>query len=1016
MSPEREEYLQLKAAEGVQEMSPERREYLRLKGGQEPDTLGQMRFEPEVQPAVSTFAPSDPERELRGWMQPEIQERPELGFGESAKAMGLGLIGGAIDIDPKGGSVLSRAVSKYHGEPAYQVGEMLGYAVPYTGAAKAVSGVAKAPRIARMAAKLPGLARAGVRGAATGATAAGFRETGRAIQGREPDISQVGIEAGLFGAADIALRGGGRVLKKLIKAPKPKPVTAPVKVKKAPLLLQGEKGKVVGKREVLGEPTELGFMGVTPESMKALGEPVTKAMRSISASTSQMIKGVKAKPEIVKGVKVAKETMIEHDRFIRQSEATSMLLKRTVEKAIPSKDRQMLMAHAIEHRNKGPFWDRLTAVEKGFAQQLSREKTKLDQFVGENKVLEMLPESENIRHLSHFWIDSKTGKPFKTMYGRLSKGLPQAKQRTIQDYATGMKATPDNPLGLGKGGMKPSTTNPGEMIGLGWESVMRAHQTRQMIKSIYNIEAEKGASIKLTMKGKPYPIRMLERWDLLEKQGLTEGYKRYSHYALDKVMIFKDNAGNLVRMKGPMGVKEEIFPHLQAYMENPTYNKFDNLISVSRSSKLGLSMFHAVSLAAQETALSLGKLVTGQPIAFARRIPTTGIRRGLKYRKEMGPVERLLYQEGLELFRHSEQMGGEQFFRGVGIPSKAGNILTAPVKIGRDFIFGVVQPGMKTAFAHDTFLSMLPKYLKGTGWTKEQVILAYDAGKTIPKEALKCARQAVQMADGHFSGEHWRRSLLETNRFMVKAYFSPTSRTAWSRGLLSPTWQREHLLVAKNVAKSFMPDRLIKKMKLAEIHPAAKAEYRQYLYGAVAVIGAVDAWNLMTTKMMDGESKHLWQNPEGKGFAVRASWNEPDYTVTDKNGKERTIRGGPAYIRPLKSLFEVAEWAHHPIRKFSYKLNPYISAIIAQLPTMKYRNYEGMKDIPKRVMDFMFDVAEPISVTQLVDVARGRKKWPAAVFPFFGMPVSKLKMPKKELAWEKKPSRSRTRQRPSQRR
>jgi hypothetical protein len=311
---------------------------------------------------------------------------------------------------------------------------------------------------------------------------------------------------------------------------------------------------------------------------------------------------------------------------------------------------------------------------------------------------------------------------------------------------------------------------------------------------------------------------------------------------------------------------------------------------------------------------------------------------------------------------------------------------------------------------------MLPKYLKGTGWTKEQVILAYDAGKTIPKEALKAARQAVQMADGHFSGEHWRRSLLETNRFMVKAYFSPGANTFWSRLLLSKTWQREHLLVAKNVAKSFMPDRLIKKMNLAEIHRTAKAEYRQYLYGAVAVVGAVDVWNLMTTKMMDGKSKHLWENPEGKGFAVRASWNEPDCTVTDKNGKTRTIKGGPAYIRPLKSLFEVAEWVHDPFKKFSYKLAPYLSAIIAQFPNNKYRNYKGMKDVPERAMDFMFDTFEPIVISQLVNVAKGRKKWPAAVFPFFGMPVSKLKIPKKELAWEKKRSTSRTHQRPAARR
>ena len=724
-----------------------------------------------------------------------------------------------------------------------------------------------------------------------------------------------------------------------------------------------------------GGVTTLGFMGVHPEAVKKLGQTA----KSITKSTQEMIEKAKVKPEIRTGVKEAKTVMIEHDRQIRRSESTSALLKKITSDAVPKPDRQMLMVHAYEQKMKGKFWKQLTSDERGMVKFFSGEKAKLNQFIKDNKILETM-ESENINHIFHHWIDPVTGKPFKAMYGKFSKGLPQAKQRKIPTYEAGIKA-----------GLKPATTNLGELIGLEWQAAMRAHQSRQMFKTLHNIGAEKGASIKLTVAGKPRPIRMIERWDKLQRQGLTDNYTRYSHYALDESMVFRDAAGKTVMLKGPVGVRTELYPFVQAYMENPTYNAFDNLISVSRSAKLGLSMFHAVSLAAQEAALSIGKLVTGHPVQFARRIPFTAIPRGLKYRKELGPVERLLYQEGLELYKHSEQMGRETFFRGVGIPGKAANIITAPVKLGRDFIFGVVQPGMKTAFAHDTFLSMLPKYLKGTGWTKETVIAAFEAGKTIPKEALKAARQAVQMADGHFSGEHWRRSLLETNRFMVKAYFSPGAQTAWNRGLLSKTWQREHLLVAKNVAKSFMPDKLISKMGLAEIHPAAKAEYRQYAYGAVAIVGAVDVWNLMSTEMMDGKAKHLWENPPGKGFAVRAPWNEPNYTVTDKNGKTRTIKGGAAYIRPLKSLFEVAEWVHHPFRKFSYKLAPYLSAIIAQFPNNKYRNYEGMKDVPKRAMDFMFDTFEPIVIDQLVDVARGRKKWPAAVSPFLGMPTSKVK-------------------------
>lgn len=233
MSIEREEYLRLKAAARVHEMSPERAEYLRLKAGQSQasPTLGSLRFEPPTQPAVTTLAPIDPTRDLRGLEQPEIGERP-MGWGETAKATGLGIVRGALDVDPYGGSVLSKAVYPYRDEPIHRAGEALGFMVPYMGVAKAVGAVSKAPRIARAVAKLPGLARTAMRGVATGATAATLREGGRMVQGREADLSEIGKEAALFGATDVALRGGGRVLRKLLKTPKPKSfVTALVKDK-----------------------------------------------------------------------------------------------------------------------------------------------------------------------------------------------------------------------------------------------------------------------------------------------------------------------------------------------------------------------------------------------------------------------------------------------------------------------------------------------------------------------------------------------------------------------------------------------------------------------------------------------------------------------------------------------------------------------------------------------------------------------------------------------------------------
>jgi len=402
-----------------------------------------------------------------------------------------------------------------------------------------------------------------------------------------------------------------------------------------------------------------------------------------------------------------------------------------------------------------------------------------------------------------------------------------------------------------------------------------------------------------------------------------------------------------------------------------------NMNFAVKSIKLGLSMFHVVSLGMQELA--------------NLRIPFVHIPKGLRLGKELGPHVKLLHQEGLELFKGYEDLGyRNEFFEGVTKVQKIGNIATFPITKVRDFIFDYVQPGMKTSFADMQLRKMLPKYLKAAGekMTAEEVMARYEKGLPIPDAARKCAREVVQKADGHFSGEHYKRSLLETNRFVVKAYFTPEARVKWQAALLSPTWQREHLLVAKNVAKSFMPDKMIKKLGMAELGPI-KSQYRRYLLGGLMMISAVDLWNQMSTEIMDGKRKHLWDNPPGKGFAVRAWYDEPDYTITDKNGKRKTIKGGPAYIRPLKSLFEIAEWAHDPVKKISYKVSPAVAAIGEQMFGRK--QYEGIPDIPERVWDFILDTSTPIVFDQAADVVKGKKRPASAILPFFGMPVSKVK-------------------------
>lgn len=747
------------------------------------------------------------------------------------------------------------------------------------------------------------------------------------------------------------IKTGFKTAEQIAKGTEFKPVKElPVKI--SPL----EKPTIAEKLEVVKEPVaEFRNTELTP---KLVDRAVVKDAKVVSNATNEIIQKAKAPLKVQKGMEKATKSMIEHDRQIRRSESTSALLKKTVKDAVPDKNRQMLMVHAYEHKMKGKFWKQLNDSEKAMVRWAANEKQKLNKYIKENDILDLM-DSPDVNHIFHHWIDPKTNKPFKAVYGKFSKGLPQSKQRTIPTYEKGIEQ-----------GLMPATTNLGELIGLEWQSATRANQSRQMFKTLSSTKVDDGVGIQLRKGKPPKPIRMIERWDLLNKQGLTDDYIRYSHPSLDKKLSFIDAEGIRVQLKGAVGVRKELYPKLRAYMENPNYVTYDKLNFASKSLTLSNPVFHPIMLGFQEVA--------------NWRIPFSNIPRGLKLRKELSEPVRLLHQEGLELFKGYEDLGYQNtFFEGVNLGGKIGNFVTWPITIMRDWVFKVVQPGMKTSFAVDKYHRYLPDAIKRFGDT--------------PLARQEAARRAVMKADGHFSGEHYKRSLLETNNFMIKLYFMPEARKWWQRSLLSPTWQREHMLVAKNVAKSFMPDRMIKKLGLREMLPIEKTDYRRYALSAVLMVGAVDMYNMMYTKTMDGEAKHIWQNPPGKGFGVRAPWNEPSYEVEtnklDKDGNPimRTVPGGPAYIRPLKSIYEVAEWFRDPFKKFSFKLAPAVTAIGTQIFPSKYRReYKGIEDIPRRMLDFIIDVGTPITADQLASVARGKRTLKAGVLSSAGFPTSKL--------------------------
>jgi len=662
----------------------------------------------------------------------------------------------------------------------------------------------------------------------------------------------------------------------------------------------------------------------------------------------------------------AKEAMVWHNRGIRNSELLPQMYKKQTEKVVSDPERQMLISHAIEHRLKGEEWDQLNPAERHLAKSLSTEHDRLDDYIEKNglvskETLEKFRSGE-VRHVSHFWINPETGEKFITEYGKFTKQSPLQKERHIYDYREGIAR-----------GLKPATSNPGEQLGLEWRSMVRANSAREMLKTLHGLPGDPNTTIQLRPNSKPRPLRMVESVRILEKHNLMDSYVRFESNVLNTPIVFSGPDGKTVMLRGTVGIHKDIFPFVDAYIRSPNYGNFSRLNFALKSMKLGISLFHVVSLGMQELANF--------------RIPFVNIPRGLRLIEELDPAMRLLHQEGLDIKRYEDLYYPNLFFDEGYKLGKTGNAITKPITQIRDFIFGVVQPGIKASFAHDMIHKLMPRYLKKTGWTAEEVFATFDKGGKIPNEALQCARQVVSKADGHFSGEHYKRSLLETNRFMLKLYFTPEARKWWQFLMLSPTWQREHLLVAKNVAKSFMSDAMIKKLGMAELGPI-KSQYRRYALGGLMIIGAVDLMNWMITEQMDGKGRHLWQNPKGKGFAVRAWWNEPDYGVVDTNGIKKTIRGGAAYFRPLKSLFEVAEWAHDPVAKMSYKVSPFVSAVGDQLFGSEHK-YEGAKDLPKRVKDYILDVGTPITIDQVMRYAQGKQTLAKTVMPFVGMPVSK---------------------------
>jgi len=523
-----------------------------------------------------------------------------------------------------------------------------------------------------------------------------------------------------------------------------------------------------------------------------------------------------------------------------------------------------------------------------------------------------------------------------------------------------------------------ASVNPGEIIGRSLLEHVKVHESRQMFPRLYNTVIETSKSFKRSKGGSLKDLRLVEKWNDLVDQGVQGDYVRATELGartrllLGKKMMFKNEKGQFVQINADVGVHKEIAPFLKDYIESPTYSKAEQLNFVSKQAKLGFSFFHHGSLIAQDIATGL----TRGDLRIIHHI-----REGNRLWERNDPVMRRLYRHGLEGKRSYEDINYGRLFTLPNAPkgiNAAMKVLQWPGQKMARFLFDYVQPGLKTHFAYREYTKGLQKALK-SGMTEDQ-----------------WARKVVKAADAFFSGEDMRRAMLESWRMTASMYFSPGGRRVFQVGFLSPTWQREHLLAAGRIGES---------MTGMMRGPEAWI-YRRYLAGALSLYVAANVANYVWTKKMDGEGRFIFQNPSEKFFHVRAPFNYPD--------------GSPAYVRPLKSIFEIPEFGYDvvgsvfkgndPFRKVSYKIAPWITATAKQFWNF---DYYGQKYKPgnksqwwKRPADWGADVLLPISFSQGQRAIQG--KLPPAAIPVaaVGMPVSK-EPKKKKTTRRRRPTRSR---------
>lgn len=765
--------------------------------------------------------------------------------------------------------------------------------------------------------------------------------------------------------------------------------------------------------EIMGSQMgfELGFFG-TPQAAIDAWISADRALRATGGYLGKILKRTEMAPELRGGFEGALESMKQHHRNLNNAKFYEQVMAHQFDQLIPNKARRQLIMDMLQieqpqayanylKKEKGIIIDptefskdKLTPLEQGVLEWLKKERDQVEKFKIDNDLVTPKKLPPGVAYAFQWWMNPETGKPYGIEYGRYTKSLPQSKERSFNTYLEGRLA-----------GKEMATDNVGFIIGKDFETAMRAHAGRELYKTLHQIELGTGEGISMSpeiahgiIPGEAgvRPAMFLENWLTIKESALAEQYVRVDVPYLEKPVSFtvkmegvdfnyplfpeysKKIRNKKITLQGPIAVHESIAPWVKAYFDKPTYNMLTKTMMFAKSMKLA-GIFHATQLTINDL------MMLRNPIGDIIRA------RKLKYNLS-DPALQLLVEEGLRIegfddlgWDPVEQLRFEGKGKGAAILN---NAVLGPVRGLAKFTFHTVGNNLKVAMAYDQFLKLLPKWEKKVG-----------PELSMEQARRRAAREAVVFSDRLFSHEDFRMAMLESGKAMVNFYYSTTARTTLHSLLISPQWQKQHIMAFAEGVKSLNPVQIIKDIKNGSDTPSANL-YRRYMAGIGASFAIMDMYNYAMTQYMDGEGKHNFENPEGHGFHVRAPWNNPDGTT--------------AWIRPFKTAFEVpeaivallaagknigqsimgdeVEFDAAKLGKFTNKMNPWFASFFANfkfdVDAFGNKIYEK-RGLADRIADFVIDVYEPITLSQFAEVAKRHKAPIGAVLSLLGFPVSK---------------------------